>query len=142
MAKLGVNHGDTLKVADSKLDVADSIKNGAAAGATALQSVSAPLTKSGTSVGIPYAGDGIVGASAFYGEIEIDANAIGVAHYKSDEHIGVIGIVGEGISKVPKNSSGVGGDAISLDFSVVAKKSDIPSITTELELAEPLYWVE
>ena len=98
MAKLGINYGDTLKIANSKLDVADKITSGAAAGATALQTIPADVT---------------AGAKA------------GITALQS---------VGTGLSKT--------GTTVNLDFTVVAKKSDIPTITDELELVAPLYWVE
>lgn len=98
MAKLGIAHGDTLKVENSKLDVSDSIKSGAAAGSTALQKVPDSVT---------------AGAAA-------GATALQSA--------------GDGLTK--------SGTTVAVDFSTVAKKSDIPSITTELTLQEPLYWVE
>lgn len=44
-------------------------------------------------------------------------------------------IVGEGLNVADSGT-------VSVDYDVVAKKTDIPSITTELTLQEPLYWVE
>lgn len=139
MAKLGINTGTTMKVADGKLDVSDTVKNGAAAGATALQSVTAPLTKTGTTVGIGTAGNKTLGVTQGWGYNSDDVFT-GIRCFSAGSgYLGVAIEKSNGLKTLPSGEDETTG--IGIDFTVVAKKTDIPSITDELELAEPLYWI-